>query len=84
MSCDFVLGEFSVSGVDDVDGAVESLLDLDLGMDEMMPADGRLDRVDDAGEAHGVVVGDCALVFGAEDRRKIQRGVQRPPGGRRI
>ena len=70
-SCNFVKGQFSISWMGHVDGLVESLLDLDFGMNQMVPSDRRFDLVENAGEADGVVVGDDSLMLGAEDRRQM-------------
>jgi hypothetical protein len=57
--------------MDQVDGAVESLLDLDFGVDQMVAAGGRFELEDAAGEVDGVVVGDDSLMFGTEDGRQM-------------
>ena len=81
---DFVHDEFSVSWMDQVNGAVESLLDLDSGVDQVVAAGGRFELEDAAGEADGVVVGDGPLMLSAEDGRQMQRRIDAAPGGRGV
>ena len=60
------------------------MLDLDLGVDQMMPADGWLDLIHHPAEADGVVVGDGPLMLSAEDGRQMQRRIDAAPGGRGV
>ena len=64
-----------------MNGLVESLLDLDGGVDEMETAPRRFDLIGHATAADGVVVCDDAGVLSAEDGGEVGVGIEMTPGG---
>jgi len=71
-------------GVDEADGLVESLLDLDGGFDEMASAARRFELIGDPTIADGVVVGDDAGGLHTEDAGQVEVQIEIAPGGRGI
>jgi len=64
-----------------MDGAIKPLLDLDAGMEEMASSRGRRQLIVPALEADGIIIGDHALVFGAQDGLEFEFFWDRPPRG---
>lgn len=76
--------QISVPQMGEVDGAIESPLDLDAGIGQVVTAGRWFKLVDDSFEADGVVLGDVSGVLGAEDGGQSKFRMDRSPGGRGV
>ena len=70
--------------MEEVNGAIEALLNFDVGVDQMSSGGGWFELIDGPVVADGVVVGDRASGFAAEDGLQVDPWIEGSPGGDRL